>query len=346
MASNLQHRVRVLITTRSFAETLPTLPNNVMAKVSDMVWLWACRRVLPCIFPFVSAKIATIDFKCRTYTTTTFLAEVLNVQGRCLKREMFECQGAVSMRATKWQHVALEPQHIITHCSGGLGHFMSALGPTLTSSARQPKHTRQTQRYGPRYGPRYGQRYGPCYGPRYGHVMSGFATRTVGAPLTTPITFGQNFLRKWHRLLCAQLKQLPTPEKPLQWSVKYRKSPSMWTVLIGAEFTKDCTTSKMPNRNNFNIVTLATSHLHSNKSRSEFNIHSANKIWWQNLHWVHWRAHLTQSYNQAPILRNSCLSTPKWTNDQNGLTGSPITRLQTKERWSPDSSASIPDVIP
>ena len=35
---------------------------------------------------------------------------------------------------------------------------------------------------------------------------------------------------------------------------------------------------KMPNCNNFNIVLLATSHLHSNRPRSEFHIHSAKEI--------------------------------------------------------------------
>ena len=49
-------RGEVFVTTRSSAETPPTLSNNVMAKVSDMVWPWTCRRVLPCILPFHEGK--------------------------------------------------------------------------------------------------------------------------------------------------------------------------------------------------------------------------------------------------------------------------------------------------
>ena len=50
---------------------------------------------------------------------------------------------------------------------GGLGHLKSAIGPTPTSPARQPKHTRQTQPF-----PHVkGHVMGNVMGHDMGHVM-------------------------------------------------------------------------------------------------------------------------------------------------------------------------------
>ena len=148
------------------------------------------------------------------------------------------------------------------------------------------------------------------------------------APLTTPITFGQEFPWKWPKFLCAQRKQLPTPEKHLQSSVKSRVRHPCGQSWLGQSSRRTAQRARCPTE----IISTFFCWRPPTCIRTDHDLNLTSILPTEsddkNLYWVHWRAHLTQSYNEAPVLKNNCLSTPNEKMIKNGPTGSPITRLQ------------------
>ena len=213
---------------------------------------------------------------------TTFLAEIVNVQGRCLKRNIFQRQRAFSTWAIK---MTTNRFGTTTHCNilqQGIGTFHVCVRPDAHITRKATKtHTPNPTLRATLRATIWATLWAMLWATLWTCYERFRSENGCRAPFNHTHNIWPKICLKRAQISVCPMQAVAHPREIFAMICEISCAPSMWTVVTGAELTKACATSKMPNRNNFNIVMLATSHLHSNRSRSEFNIHSANEIWWQ-----------------------------------------------------------------